>query len=100
MGKIQDLYVGLGIAGAIGLVLLANRKKTTTAATVTASTTSKTTTVEVTPVTTNKPTIPTNWTAAQYTEDAWANGFKLSYSCQNYNSLPTWLSTYINLISS
>jgi hypothetical protein len=36
--------------------------------------------------------------AATYTKDAWTLGFPFSYSCQNYNSLPSWFTTYISLI--
>lgn len=43
-----------------------------------------------------------SWTATQaatYSNDAWANGFLYTYACQNYNSLPSWLTTYISLLN-
>jgi hypothetical protein len=42
------------------------------------------------------------WTAqqaAQYSNDAWAQGFMFTYHCQEYVSLPPWLATYISLLN-
>lgn len=37
--------------------------------------------------------------AAQYSNNAWAVGFPFTYSCQNYNQLPSWFTTYITLLN-
>ena len=43
-----------------------------------------------------------SWTAQQaatYSNDAWAANFPFTYSCQNYNQLPSWFTTYIALLN-